>query len=120
MEQKKVFTFIAGVYLLAIIIANILPLQNIEIVARYDKYFHLVEFFYLTVLLFRLAELYGAKYPGAVAMLVTLGLTVLTEIMQLFTPHRNFSFPDMAFNVSGMIIGLSAAWILGSSKKQAK
>ena len=71
-----------------------------------DKIFHVIAYLILSVLWITYIKPFSNKRLITVAILGSIGLGVLMEVMQyLFNPNRSFDVFDMLANTLGVFIG---------------
>jgi VanZ family protein len=110
------WVWLTGGWLLVIVvcIASVMPQAALDLIDRFDipdKVLHASSYCMLMVWF---SGMYARRYYWILAViLLTLGLAL--EIAQRQLGHRSFELMDMAANLSGIIIGTTAAvaWLGG-------
>jgi len=110
---KVLLTSIFVVYALIMIIGAIIPYpEDIPIYSGNTGYFHLFGFMVLSVIIFRILDLYEIRYRTFWALFLLALFITLTEVLQLLVSTRNASFVDMFIGIAGGLIGWGLyAWM---------
>jgi len=69
-----------------------------------DKIFHIVEFFILSIFIFRLLEFYQVKHRYIITIIISTMYGVTDEIHQLFVPGKYYSILDIVANFLGSTV----------------
>jgi VanZ family protein len=105
-------------YLVAIIILAVIPLSrgnNIPLL-DYDKLLHFLEFFVLITLVLITFDLWRVRDKALLALIILLGMTLLSEGLQLFVLERSFNVMDMVADLAGgfcafiLFFGVKELW----------
>lgn len=99
---KNSFKFAFFTALICVEILSLLPKSPEIILKSWDKFNHFLAFSTLFVL-FNLA-FKSVKFRVSFALLLLFGIQI--EIVQSFTPNREFSFFDILADVVGLIFGI--------------
>lgn len=86
--------------------------KNFESINQNDKLIHFLEFFVLSILIFKVFQLFRFRHYYILGILFCLMFIVLSEYLQSFIPSRSSSYFDMIADFFGVIIGLGVfKWI---------
>ncbi len=99
------------VWLVLLALVSLLPIAAPKGVEHQDKFGHAIAYGVTAVLFFRQFRAKGGHlFVWSAAVVVAVLYGALLEVMQSFTPSREFSFADMAANAFGAV---AAALIFG-------
>jgi VanZ family protein len=104
--QKMVLTCALIVYALVMIVGAIIPNpEDVPLFAGNTKYFHLIGFIILSLMVFRTLQLYKVRRKNTLSIVLLVFFIVLTEVLQLFVSTRHFSLYDMLIDMIGCAVG---------------
>lgn len=116
MNKKLWMTVILVVYIIVMIIGAIITTPgDIKAVNNNDKLLHFMEFYVLSIILLKTLQVYDFKHHYIIGVVVALLFIPVSELIQMLTPSRSFSYYDMLADLLGVIAGL-VAFKLGVSK----
>lgn len=80
----------------------------------FDKVLHVLAFLAMTLLLARsFGELESVRRPVIAAALLTLGFSLLLEVLQSLVPWRSFEVLDLVADTVGVLLALlPAKWVI--------
>lgn len=108
MNKKILFTVLLVVYTIAMFAAAALD-QVAQIPSGFgsDKIIHFTEFFILMLILLKTFSYYSFKRQWLAALGVAITLAILSEVVQIFVPSRNFSYYDLIADLLGISLALA-------------
>lgn len=103
MKKRSTFKYIALLYLLALIIASVLPGKTVQSLGidLWDKAQHTIAYGIAAIL--TLIAFADKPAPHSALFLFLLG--IMLEVAQSFVPLRSFEWADMIANGLGVLVG---------------
>jgi VanZ family protein len=71
----------------------------------YDLFLHLIGFFILTISIIIILTQFKIKNVIIISIFILICLSVISELIQIPIPNRNFEFKDLLLDVIGIILG---------------
>jgi VanZ family protein len=108
MDKRFLFSALLAVYLVVFAVGMLSDSAGALVPSGYDKLLHALEFFVLAFLLFftlRAFKVSGWPLFASIFILSSL-LAFLSELAQLFTATRSFSWLDIAADLLGLTFAL--------------
>lgn len=105
---KQLLLVVSILYTITLIVLSLINIDNMPDLGSSmdDKIFHVIAYLILSVLWITYVKPLNNKRLITVAILGSIGLGVLMEVMQyLFNPNRSFDVFDMLANTLGVFIG---------------
>ena len=86
--------------------------ENIPGFGGNTKYFHVLGFLVLSIIVLKTFDLFKFKHSYMLAILFILIFSILTESLQLLVPTRHFLYTDMLIDIAGAVVGIVAYRLL--------
>jgi VanZ family protein len=100
-KNIKIFLWLALFIIMVIFL--LIPKSILSGEFNLDKIAHFASFFLLSYFSFK-------TFPGKAKRLkilfIIFTIAVVSEYLQIYIPHREFSYEDMSMNIMGMIAGI--------------
>ena len=96
---------ILAIWMLFLLIVSLIPISAPKMPRQADKVEHFIAYGITSILIFRYLVARGRKTRiFIVSVLIASLYGAMIEVLQGITPHRQFSFGDMAANTAGAVV----------------
>ncbi|MBW2990798.1 VanZ family protein [Candidatus Woesearchaeota archaeon] len=121
MKKKVIFTLIFFLYFIFLIVIIAVPgvgdfiPENVAMVKGFDKIVHFFEFLILTLILARAVDFYELKHKllknkFLIIVVIAVFIAVISELIQIPIPRREFSLLDLGADALGILAGVIVKW----------